>query len=547
MPCIRSISSCYGGCGPQENEFVDVAIQQRFAQIQTRALELRDLPTYTEVEEQLTAIETEIAQAVNAPEHRREFQSKRSGYYQLHQDVKAACTQIHNYLNENSDKLKAEQKWIDLGFSREWLQADPEAVHFLGRTGAILSAVTLQNSASLQHPQPLLSFDDGKISVLVKEDEESEYVPVHQFQARVRYDERDDMFVDNTNNHGWNMTQWGFIPKGRFEGFEPFAQITPAALDQVVEHGKTFWSPEQQRDRNGNERTCVIQLTTSYKPRMGLPRSGLTQNAIETFNHIGMRIIDQNGKVYSTGYEMTAANNAATFGSPRTFLGTANAKGAWPDFDDVRPFDERHVTTIAISEEEFRQVKQFVEETKDARFNAVKQNCAKHVSEAFKKVGVEIPVFQDCYDYFANALPSLDQIPVVGKPLSWVVKAISTVANAIFKFISWITPEFIKFPFRVVWEGIKTVHANLWMLILGANKMTPRDPTDPRSQEDVIDNTRMSSFSRMFRNWKDIFNPELRQFASSRKVMDWQRAQNTNVIHPSGNGSRLCIVPPQAA
>ncbi len=548
MSCrIGSSVPCYRGCGAGANEFVDAHVQQQLTNLQGRVLDLRNRPTFREVETELHTLETEMNTVVNNPDHRREFQSKNSSYHRLAGEVKATFTQLHDYLHQNSDKLKAEKKWIELGFSEEWLKADPASVHFIANTGAIYSILTLKNSPDLLDPEPLLSLENGQISVLVKEWDESEYVPIQEFQKRVRYEERDDIFIDNEGKHGWNMTQWGFVPKGRFEGFEAFAQITPEALKTVVDHGKTFWSPEQQKDRNGNERNCVIQVTANFKSRMGLPRTGWAKNAIETFNHIGIRVIDPNGKVYSFGYEMTDENNRATFKSFKTFCGSANALGAWPDFDVLRPFEDCNVTTAAISEEGFNKVKKFIEENKGCRFNSIKQNCAKHVSLACKEVDIDIPIYQDAFEYLGGALPSLSQIPVIGKPLSWVAKVVSCVARAIFKVIQFITPEIIKLPFRAVWKSCKTVAGSLLALILGANKMKPRDPTDPRNQEDVIDPARMSSFSKVFRSWKDLFNPDISRVASSKKVMDWQRAQRTNAVHHAGVGSRLCIVPPAQA
>ena len=250
------------------------------------------------------------------------------------------------------------------------------------------------------------------------------------------------------------------------------------------------------------ERHCACQLFTS------------NNSLLSKVSHVGLRLIDQNGLVYSCGLETLLTEPKFT---DQAFLGTYNATITSLDYDEFAPFTERRVTTFAISDEQFAQALVKVQEYagKNICFNRARQNCLSYSKQIAKIAGLPVP---ETLLPFNEALWMQIKETSVGSAIDKIV----TVVGAIFAFIADL--PIIGLPFSAigyVLHKIATMFNNLIFMSFGFAQPienVPEGAIDEPHQKDGD----LTWFTSGSKGLTDLFNDETCKIDLTIPLVNWQ-------------------------
>ena len=337
--------------------------------------------------------------------------------------------------------------------------------------------------------------------------------------AELEYDPQQREIVTKNSLLEWNYVYpRGLIQQSRYNWIEPVHQLNEAEMDKLYEQGSKFCKSNEQVPLK--EKCGFIQVFTAGKSRLG------------QLGHVGFRMIDRKGHVYSFGFE--TPNNEAEIALSRIFssLATYNVTIASLDFKEFRRFDIRRTTTIPITEDQFHATLEKIKgyATTPIRFNMLHQSCVTFASHILKTVGVDVEVkttsiARGVYDLI---MPAVFKISYIGP----VIKKIISVVDRIFTIISEYTPKPICFLAKVI-TFIPCIFLNMIknsvLLMFGAGKQG----SAPKSFEinTGIDNSaQLMSFHRLFNHWTDFFKEDSIVINLPHRVSDWQMEQGSTEI-----------------
>lgn len=455
--------------------------------------------------------------------------------HQLTHHIEEIRTSIHK---ESRDLLHIQQKWLSAGFDESLLSSDPEAVQFAVDSSLIYTVAMFKDAGSVLENNDIdIRNVDGKAFFKV----EGQWVSYQEVVSKkIVYEESLGRFP------GWNFVHpMGFIRKDseNYDTPYPIAKLSKEAHDHVrAEAAKMHDRPESP---------WILQAMTSSLG--ALKKTWITKNLVDRYpEHASFRLIDKDGNLYSMGTKLRP-HEATDIFSFRcgSLLRTTDCKVATPDYEESKKFAERRVTSIPVTEDQFNKVIAFAQESNQGegvRFNAARQNCTKFVQEVLRRADITVDTCVTFPSYIRSILPDLKDIPVIGKPLDWLVSKICWIATTVFRAIGELIPEPIKRGFHkigiAIMEAAKKVAAVMWnwIAILMGGLNTNRTP---KNREDTINNeSRLTFFSRLVKSSR-LLDPHLLDLYASHKLKEWQLLQpSTHVFHHCPHGF---LVDPQVA
>ena len=345
----------------------------------------------------------------------------------------------------------------------------------------------------------------------------------------------------------WNYSYpQGLIPMDRFNYERAFDiyQLTQGQYDRTKLHALKFYETNPEKDR-GIPKDCIVQFMTA--PRQQLHKNPLLKNANDQYPlHIGMRLITADRKVYSFGVNMPPEAVSFIFSDlSSNFLTTADAKITMLDYDEFRPHT-KVVTSILLTAQRSQNIINFINELngKQFRFNYSRQNCTTTILEVLKRACYDLDLRTTALNYVYDALPSFNQLPLIGPLIAQVERCVKRIWEAMPKLftdpIVWTKDVVFYIPKKLL-----TIGVNLLMWKLGAaKKMTPLQ--EGVADEEFYDKRGIQTFSSVIRHWTDIFKDETSAVYHARYFLDWQRQQKSTFIDPNRGRPILSIVPPAA-
>lgn len=334
---------------------------------------------------------------------------------------------------------------------------------------------------SLQHHSVEMSkgiqMIEGKPHLL----KNGEWTPWDQILAEFTYSPLEGI----TRRHEPAKRRWDYLyPQGLMPiqagHLPPAYQLSVAALDRLFTQSQTYFTETGAKPLSKEECAYVQAITDG-------------EDGCDRIRHVAVRVIDNQGALYSVGFERLISE-----GQPKGFSLLSTFKAAlFPlDFREFRKFQgKRRVTTLPINLETFQRVFSKVQAyaAQPLKHSYVGYNCAEFAASLLHDAGVVIDVKT------ASVTAILFNITAP----KWMRK-ITDVAYSLFARI----PQWITTPIEWVVIGLTFIPArllslikNLIALILGANTGSPR----------------------IFKTWIDLFKDH--PVSVPYKISDWQEKQ----------------------
>ena len=512
----------------------------------------------------LSALLPTEAEAPAAPSRFREealrlLQAPTPNMIQVERAVRQACEQdpsvqgsiddavksfMKNELSDSQRELYSTQKkWVESGFDEDVLQTDPEGVAFAVETGLIHTILMFQKAADSLEGDPItIQIRNGKAHFLVN----GEYQPLEAFKDRIQYSKEEKRFV------GWNFIHpQGFVEKDdtSYDALYPIAKLKPEAYARIAEQANAFWQGREEVDP-GQEKGFILQVMTTG--RTCIPHTWWGQNIDDhTPEHSSSRLIGPDGSVYSFGTKMARAD-AEFVTQPQNLFTTAVSYVPAPDYEEPKPAEEKRVTFIPITEKRFEDIRRYVVTASHGfAFNFGNANCAHFVQSLMGLAGVHVDIKMTVTQFLYGILPSLENIPVVGRPMAKVAAAVTFITKPLLDLISAMaqaTPQFV----RHIWTKIvdfamilpRTIGAVfvnvIVMTLMGANKTRVPDgrPFEAGESGDLA-----LPSARYCLQWKDLFDPDAFFIYHAFKLRLWQLAQKSTVLYRNPECGFTCIDP----
>ena len=454
-------------------------------------------------------------------------------------------------LSSFSKPLKMIKKWCDAGLNPDIVTRDLEGVRFV-TTGDLLYSIKMFKDAKKQLlPEEMGIRITGEGRVYVKV--EGEFKLASELKDTIVFDEVEKKY------RGWSYTHpRGFVQSDSMDWKElvPIATLSHEAHLAIQEKAKGFWRTNDEIDP-GVEKKCVLQVVTTAGDRF-LPDSPLLRNVESMLpRHVRIRMVDEEGKVYSFSTKMPEADakyvlGLVQLGEDTGFsLRTADVKIVSPDYEETRKFLYSNAASIPISLERFKHIKEVVEQINSqggVRFCFTKQNCCRFCQGILKLAGVTVDTRMDGLSFLYQILPDAEDIPLIGK----AVAAMARVISALFRDVVSAVPKILHRPMKecvgVVWSVctfiprmIGTLFINILLRQgLGAHqgRSSAIESKERSAAERELD---LSRFERLIASPLDLFKKETSEMYHAKLMNDWiQRQGSWQAFHDQPSG--FCVV-----
>ncbi len=428
----------------------------------------------------------------------------------------------------NTDKIQ--KKWEEFGFNGQIAKEHPDFVSFLFTSGLVFSIVMFQNSFGEKgidvdsYGHPLLKIEGA-------------WTRWDSFKDTIEYNPKTEAIVstkDRSLMYNYIASQ-GLVQRdnARYDKIYPIAKLSHEQKEEVKKEAANFWQTNQEIDP-GIEKDSVLQVVTSRRDLWG--RNWWTENLLDnTPEHVSLRLIDKEGNLYSFGLKMPPNEARRVFAYlPFTYLTTATANIATPDYDETRRFDERRITSIPLTTERKDAILNFINEInkRDLSFNIAKQNCNKLAQIVLGIAGVEVNTRISFGALFVRLLPSPSRLPFIGGFFSTVHKVASVVSNFFAKLVSYIPKPIIRV-FTVIHDGIlflprliQTISLNILAIALGGIRKDKKETVN-----EPHDDKRLVRFPSLINSVSDFFKAEKTQSYFSGLMVEWQLKQKSTRCH----------------
>lgn len=473
------------------------------------------------------------------------IQEEKDAYAALIEEAKCRIVQI----KQNPDSL--ETLWFQFHWEKlqGTIDAHPNFARFLKKTGLMFDIAGYQRTLDATHAHTG-DFTDSRLSNLaqgIRLDhdrhpmilQDNTWVRWERIEASLDYDEtRKKIITRGHPDQEWIYKYPVGLSRGtRFNDIRPVYRLSPGEMHDLKTHGQRFF--ETRTDTTPQiPKNCYLQLYTSIR-----------DDNLLGFSHVGVRVIDEAGAVYSIGWEIPEDLQHTVTGSILGLASTQTVNITSLDYDEFRRFDQRRVTTIPMTQAAKEAILAQARTSANtySRFNYIRQNCMRFALQMLTLAGVnELDTTTTVGELIWDVL--LKKIPYIGAVLERIVTIVATV----FTTISRITPEPIKAPFRwcfttlfYVPNKIMTLFSNL--IILACGGASGGEPL-PDDVVDNLDNQReLTTFRRLISNWTDLFKEDTGRIYSPLKLAEWQTQQRSNHMHVYDGAPKFYIVPPRAA
>jgi hypothetical protein len=430
------------------------------------------------------------------------------------------------------------RKFYDLKITTIELELDD--IRFLMNSHLAHWISCFQNSTKNGPKEHEIRYVQGRVAIKCRGQWES----LSEIRKHLVYDAKKAKVVNSARpDEVWSyISPFGLVMRDQYDysKLEPIEQLSQLECSAIREQAALFFTTHKEVDA-GKEKKCVLQLLTtkhrSQEDRLCSAISDVTE-------HVGCRLIDERGRVYSFGLELENEQADSIFHSmppfPFTAAKTIASTIASPDFGEFLKFHEKLITTIPLTKERLVEIVKFVEEQNKLkiRFNAIKQTCATFGREVLKKAGCSypdrVPLRVVLYRFFVNQ-ELIPEILVQG------IQKIQNIFKVVSDFLETAIPTSIQ---HVVCEAssvlgylpnkVVTVFCNTLVLIFGG--WASDGKKDQVTGEDDFDNRQMlTSFSKLIRSPEDMFRDDLTESDQAFAISDWQLKQaSTKTIKFSG-------------
>lgn len=308
-------------------------------------------------------------------------------------------------LEKHSKEIKKLESYRGL-WEKFFPDSDPETfykygeeIEFLFRTRLIYSIKGQQTASrdpDLIKPHQIQFLgSDVKIRMNSGDNGESGWISVRELMNpdQFRYDAERMCLVDS-QDRSWNYFKDGLQQIDRWEGSEfiPVAKISRDEKEAILTHAKTFWEQpasslyETSRvQKSTDEDSCVVQIFMC-------PR-GVLENPWVAGAHVhsGIRLIDDEGNVYSSGFGSTIEEDKFNEGATN-LLTTINGMPTLMDYEETRADDGRVTLSLSVTPSELDNIVQTLKEYRQntIRFNLLRQNCTKLAAHVLHHAGVDV-------------------------------------------------------------------------------------------------------------------------------------------------------------
>lgn len=444
----------------------------------------------------------------------------------------------HSKEKKADDKLV--QQWEEFGLPMSVLKDHPDCVRFLKESGLVFSIVGYRESCRDPNQHDIKLDHDGHPMLKMK----GRFVRWETVSREIEYDSKSEKVKSRVYPgsivQSWNYFQEGLVPVDRFEYDQvfPVYKLTEAEYNRTLQHARKFYETHSEKDP-GIAKDCIVQFTT-IENRV-VPNGALFDHAQRNYPvHIGMRLITRDGQVYSFGYQLLPEEAAFLFSDYfSTFLATAEAKISMRDYEEFRPVNKL-VTSIPLSSQRAQNILNRLNELngQQLRFQYMRQNCSQLMREVMQIAGYDVDLRTTGTEVVYDALPSLTQIPVIKKVVSFT----KDIWNSLPIFTT-MPIEFSANLMLYIPKKVAIVATNLLAWKMGASKKTT--PLQEGVEDEVFyDKKKLQTFSTLIRSWGDIFNEETNVVYHSKYFIDWQKEQHSTFEDVYSKRPKFAIVPP---
>lgn len=431
---------------------------------------------------------------------------------------------------------KAREKLTKIDIMAKGLSVDAisnDGCQFLVDSGIAFWMDCFHNSPGVDpEKHQIRKSDTGDLLIL----QQGSYVPLAKVLSTLRYDEATDKVLDDKGQVWSYRSPDGLVPRDRFsyDMLEPIERLSQTVHESLLTKARMFWEGYREVD-SGQPKECILQIVST---QLYASENPLTRNMMDSYpQHATFRLIDKEGRVYSFGMQMEKDQQAAIFdeGMLQNLLKTTVTKISTPDYEEAKPCHSKLITHIAITQDRFKKIADFVTATNksDLSFNFMFQNCSTLAREVLRCAGFDsFPRRITAYEYLSGLLPNLDAIPGIGKPLQMCIDRIKELVTPIFNFLNTYTPPFVSHfgkqitnVITYIPRVITTIFVSAIMASMGAFTMSK--PLAPGKEDNRDNSMRLTSFSRLFQSWTDIFDEKLQVVDSHTSLRVWQAQQKS--------------------
>lgn len=446
--------------------------------------------------------------------------------------------ELRTRLVDLRERINVSKIWTELGFDTSALTTDFESVRFLVKGRLIFSIAGLEQTSSFGQDQ--IRIESGKLFILC----DGEFVPVSLLIDRFVYDKEDFQYKEKATGLFWNyLLPKGLVQIDRYKtaSLVPTTQLSPEEKKLLLEHAGQFETLSFQKD---HPPVAVLQIVTN--PRKRIKRDSFLFDGLEAQNpvHVGFRIIDENGDVFSSGFTYSDEEEKHRAGL-RNYMASINGVPDITDFEEFRSHEGRRVTSIPMTKETCDRIKNEVRLmcAHGVRFNMLTQNCSRMASRMAELAGVTIDHKQTVYHTVPNIFPSLASFP----RLQRVIEKLLTLSHKLSeKTLLPSVEEDIRFAKKIVAIAITPVRLitnlvlNLLFMALGAHKGSPMRQT---LYEDSSNNG-MRKFFAIISSPKDLFLTPI--LYHSGPIISWQDEQKSTCFYKYTKPSMNILPEPES-
>ncbi|CCB87520.1 putative uncharacterized protein [Parachlamydia acanthamoebae UV-7] len=438
-----------------------------------------------------------------------------------------------------------------LGLDPHLASEDPQAVQFLFASRMIYNIVGFQNTSTNGKESHAIRQDENQ-RVMIKK--QGAWVLVSEIMQDIESDayshlagvveKRKEGLDENQGRQRWNyFSPDGLVPVDRYTHPElyPVEQLSKEEMGELLAHAQLF-APEGEPFPADPNKTCVVQIYTN-------PRD-LTKHDDNFFlaklsasipMHAGIRVINADGAVYSTG--LSGLPEEQPFKEGRNILATVNSAPAILDFEEFRPHEGRIVTSIPVTPEVFEEIMSTLNDyrMRTVRFNLTRQNCTYLANEILKKTGVtNLSNEMSLGKALAGTIPSPKNVKLIGKPLRAIDQKMENAMKKVKKNVPKPMMTVARVPRKVIWF-LPNAASKLLILGLGGAKGTSKKTGEGNAS---LDNSEeMANFPHLFPSATEVFKDNSIHLYHSLPLVQWQLQQQSTVVHSYQGKPAMGVVP----
>lgn len=351
----------------------------------------------------------------------------------LHKNIsKAQLYEIEEFLLRHDKEVKAEVRWLEFGLPRQVQLSAPDCIQALMQSRVahhILMYATSTKCGALTHGVRL---DTDQHPLLLMN---AKWTRWEQISREIVYDDTKECFVSRDSSAVlWNyISPQGFIAKDpNAQKLYPIDLLDAKEYSALTEHAATFWNSYPEVDV-GSKKPCVLQFFTSQTDQV--TRNWLTEGILDcAAKHVGMRLVDSDGRLYSFGVEVTQEFREFLKASSCPDTATGYSKIVIPDYTEHQHFDRRFVTSIPLTTDRLEKIVSYIESINHGigtPFCILRPNCMSFALKVLELGGVTMGGSMTVVEVVQIALPRFEKVTASMSICKKIWGAVSAIFTAV--------------------------------------------------------------------------------------------------------------------